>query len=81
MSSGSSNNAVELLDENGDSINSENPLSINALNKLVPEKYDEISLSYTGDNLTTVVYKLASVTVATLTLSYTGDNLTNVSKS
>lgn len=44
-------------------------------------KHDEIVLSYTVDNLTGVVYKLASVTVATLTLSYTGDKLTGVIKS
>jgi hypothetical protein len=43
--------------------------------------HDEIVLSYTGANLTGVVYKLATVTVATLTLSYTGDNLTGVVKS
>ena len=40
--------------------------------------YDEIDLSYTGDNLTGVVYKKDSTTVATLTLSYTGVNLTKV---
>lgn len=45
---------------------------------LVPKDYDEIVLSYTGDDLTGVVYKLATVTVATLTLSYTGTNLTGV---
>lgn len=44
-------------------------------------KHDEIVLSYTGDNLTGVVYKLASVTVATLTLAYTGSNLTSVVRS
>lgn len=43
----------------------------------IPE-YDEIDLGYTGDNLTTVVYKQDSATVATLNLSYTGGNLTNV---
>ncbi len=40
--------------------------------------YDEISMAYTGDNLTSVVYKMATVTQATLTLSYTGDKLTGV---
>jgi hypothetical protein len=40
--------------------------------------YDEIDLAYTGDNLTSVVYKKDDVTVATLTLAYTGTNLTNV---
>ena len=43
----------------------------------IPE-YDEIDLSYTGDNLTGVVYKQDGATVATLSLSYTGGNLTNV---
>jgi len=45
---------------------------------LVPENYDELVLSYTGSDLTGVVYKLATVTVATLTLTYTGANLTGV---
>jgi hypothetical protein len=43
----------------------------------IPE-YDEIDLAYTGDNLTSVVYKNSSSTVATLTLAYTGDKLVNV---
>lgn len=43
--------------------------------------HDEIVLSYTGDNLTGVVYKLATVIKATLTLSYTGDKLIGVVKS
>jgi hypothetical protein len=49
-----------------------------ALNALTPVAYDEVSLSYTGANLTGVVYKQDSTTVATLTLGYTGDNLTSV---
>jgi len=44
-------------------------------------KHDEIVLSYTGSDLTGVVYKLDTVTVATLTLSYVGGNLTGVIKS
>ncbi len=43
--------------------------------------YDSVVLSYTGENLTGVVYSLDAVTVATLTLSYTGSNLTSVVKS
>lgn len=54
---------------------------VDILNNLVTEKYNELSLGYTGDVLTTVEYILDSVTVATLTLSYTGDNLTGVIKS
>lgn len=42
--------------------------------------YDEIVLSYTGDDLTGVVYKLGSVVQATLTLSYSLGNLTGIVK-
>jgi chemotaxis regulatin CheY-phosphate phosphatase CheZ len=42
------------------------------------EDYDEIDLTYTGSNITTVVYKLNSVTMGTLTLSYSGSNITKV---
>lgn len=51
---------------------------------IVPKEYDYLSLSYTGANLTGVVYKLGGAggtTVATLTLGYTGANLTSVTKS
>jgi hypothetical protein len=54
-----------------------------ALNSLVPSAYDYVSLTYTGDNVTTVVYKLGGSggsTVSTLTLAYSGDNLTSVTK-
>lgn len=47
--------------------------------------HDYISLSYTGSNLTGVVYKsggAGGTTVATLTLAYDGNsNLTSVTKS
>jgi hypothetical protein len=47
--------------------------------------HDYISLSYTGNNLTGVVYKTGGsggTTVATLTLAYDGsDNLISVTKS
>jgi hypothetical protein len=50
----------------------------------IPE-HDYIDLSYTGSNLTGVVYKTggaAGTTVATLTLAYDGnDNLISVTKS
>lgn len=50
---------------------------------LVPAEYDYISLSYTGDNLTGVVYKSGGsggTTVATLALAYTGSVLDSVTK-
>jgi len=43
-------------------------------------QYDSITLGYTSNVLTSVVYKLSSATVATLTLTYTDGNLTGVEK-
>ena len=50
---------------------------------LVPEAFDEQVITYVGatDRINTVVYKLATVTVATLTMSYDGsDRLSGVVK-
>lgn len=56
---------------------------LDALNSLVPSVYDYISLTYTGDNLTGVVFKTGGSggsTVSTLTLAYTGSRLDSVTK-
>ena len=48
----------------------------------IPE-HDYIGLSYTGTNLTGVVYKIGGAdgtTVATLTLAYDGDKLISITK-
>jgi hypothetical protein len=45
----------------------------------IPE-HNKIELTYTGDNLTTVVYKLGATTVASLTLTYTGSRLDSVER-
>lgn len=45
--------------------------------------HDYIALGYTGDNLTSVVYKIggaSGTTVATLTLAYTGSVLDSITK-
>jgi hypothetical protein len=59
------------------------PLAV--INSLSIPEHDYIALSYTGSNLTGVVYKTGGsggTTVATLTLAYDGSsNLTSVSKS
>ena len=56
--------------------------NLETLNSLAPSVYDTIDLSYTGSNLTGVVFKLGAATVSTLTLTYDGsDNLTKVEKS
>ena len=46
-----------------------------------PPTYDQITLDYTGVNLTTVIYKLSGATVGTLTLTYDGSTLTGVARS
>jgi len=68
---------IEIKNDSGNPIPTIEGLSI-------PE-HDYISLTYTGSNLTGVVYKTGGsggTTVATLTLAYDGsDNLTSVTKS
>jgi len=53
------------------------------VNSLVPKEYDTIELSYTGSDVTGVVYKVGTTTVATLTLTYggAGGELTKVVRS
>jgi hypothetical protein len=78
-------NNVVIKDVNGKMVGvSGNRLKVDILGQLVPSNYDYISLSYTGDNLTGVVYKTngsGGTTVATLTLSYTGSVLDSVERS
>lgn len=67
---------------NGEStVSSSNPFPVDLAEGFNIPSYDSIELGYTDDNLTSVVYKKDSVTVATLTLSYTSGNLTGVTKS
>jgi len=50
---------------------------------LIPYEYDYIDLSYTGSDLTQVVYKTGGAggsTVATLTLAYTASVLQSITK-
>jgi len=58
-------------------------LELQKLNSLVPGVYDYIALTYTGSNLTGVVFKSGGVggtTISTLTLAYTGSQLDSVTK-
>jgi hypothetical protein len=74
---------VEIKNDVGNPV----PVSgtVNTLTGLEIPDHDYIALSYTGSNLTGVVYKTGGsggTTVATLTLAYDGnDNLTSVTKS
>ena len=78
--------AVEIKDADSDTrveINSDNRLTTLEMGQLVPKEYDYISLSYTGDDLTGVVYKTGGsggTTVATLTLTYTDSVLQSVER-
>jgi hypothetical protein len=65
-------------DSNGDFISTSNPLPTKLMSGLVPESYDELLLGYTNSVLTSVTYKKATVTIATLTFTYTDGNLTGV---
>lgn len=59
------------------------PLSTLAVDGLAIPAHDHIALSYTGTNLTGVVYKsggASGTTVAALALAYSGSNLTSVTK-
>ena len=54
-----------------------------ALNSFCPAIYDYVGLTYTGANLTGVLYKTGGAggsTVSTLTLAYTGARLDSVTK-
>ena len=82
--------ATLSLDADGVEITNDvgNPIpvngTVNALSGLEIPPHDHIALSYTGSNLTGVVYKdggVSGTTVATLTLTYDGNNnLTGVTK-
>jgi hypothetical protein len=75
---------------NGVSIGAEIEISNNAGNPVpvvqgfnIPA-YDAVNLSYTGSNLTGVVYKSGGTggsTVATLALTYSGSTLVSIAKS
>lgn len=76
-------NEVEIKNDSGNPV----PVNgtVNTLAGLEIPAHDYVSLSYTGSNLTGVVYKdggSGGTTVATLTLVYDGsNNLTSVTKS
>ena len=75
--------SVKIRNSAGNDIN---PATEDTLQKLVGfdiGEYDYIDLSYTGSDLTGVVYKLggsSGTTVATLTLAYSGGNLISVTQ-
>jgi hypothetical protein len=76
--------ATLSLDANGVEIKNDSGNPIPVVTGLEIPEHDFIDLSYTGENLTGVVYKTGGsggTTVATLTLAYTGSRLDSVTKS
>ena len=68
-----------LVDDVGTPISEDNPLPIINFSQLVPEIYDQVSMTeITSGNgigeIGTITYKLAAATVATLTLTYSSTN-------
>lgn len=52
-----------------------------SLSALIPNDYDTVNLTYTGDNPTTITFSRLGNVVCTLTLAYSGSNLTSVVRS
>ena len=52
-----------------------------AYSALVPKEFTRFDLGYTGNYVTSIVYKQGTTTVATITISYNGDKITSVSRS
>jgi len=76
--------ATLSLDAAGVEIKNDSGNPIPVVTGLEIPEHDYIALSYTGTNLTGVVYKTGGAggtTVATLTLAYTGSRLDSVTKS
>lgn len=76
--------ARRLVDVDGDPLDDgAGKLNVSGIlvNSLVPVAFDEMVLTYSGDNIATVVYKQSSSEVATLTLTYDGDNITRIVRS
>ena len=76
-------NKIGILHSNLNPVSTSNPLPVVTFGSLVPKSYDYIELSYTGTNLTGVIYKnggASGSTITTLTLPYSGTDLTSITK-
>ena len=63
------------IDEHDPNLNAK---KVNIMSGFNIPTYDDIELNYTGEDLTSVIYKFETVIVATLTLTYTSGKLTKV---
>lgn len=74
----SSPNDAQVITCTKDTVAAKIGLNVVALGSVVPANWDSATLSYTGSNLTGVVFKNGATTIRTVTLGYTGSNLTSV---
>jgi hypothetical protein len=75
---GITGNDQTYTDVTGTTAGNKRALDVALTGGAIPSNYDDVVLTYTGENLTTVVFKLAAVTLVTLTLTYTGSQLDRV---
>jgi hypothetical protein len=72
--------AIKVLNPDG-SVSASFPTKV--MNSLVPEQYDYIECSYTGSDMTGVVYKVggaSGVVVATLVLTYLDSKIETITR-
>ena len=67
-----------IQEATGTIIGSKMAQDVSVVSAAAPSNYDDIVLTYTGDLLTQVEWKLSAATVKTATLTYTGDRLDRV---
>jgi len=73
---------VTLLDSDGNDAGEEIIAQLEAINSLIPTKWDSFTGTYdVSNNLTIAVFKLSTTVISTITLSYDeNNNLTNAVK-
>ncbi len=79
MANGADKDFAQVIKESFDS--ESGGLKVNVVSSLIPNIYDTIQLSYTGDDVTEVIYKQGGITVATLNLTYLSGKLVQVDRS
>lgn len=85
LPSGISVTGARIVNESGDDVlmDSARRLQILNVSQLVPKVYNYLSLTYSGDNITQVIYKnggASGETVAQLDLTYSGDKILTVTR-
>lgn len=83
LPTGISVTGARIIDGDSHELDINSDGSINVAGQLVPEVYDYISLSYSGDNVVQAIYKTGGASgtkVAQLDVTYSGDSILTVTK-